>query len=48
MHQRHVDMLNQTATTLADLEAAATTLRRLERFWMHGSQASAPRPEFAA
>ena len=48
MHQRHVDMLKQTAITPADLEAAATTLRRLERFWMHGSDAASPGPQFAA
>ena len=34
MHQRHVEMLNQTAITDADLQAATVTLRRLERFWI--------------
>jgi len=33
MHQRHVEMLNQTAITDEALTAAITTLRRLERFW---------------
>jgi DNA-binding MarR family transcriptional regulator len=35
MHQRHVEMLNQTAITDEDLTAATVTLRRLERFWVH-------------
>ncbi|HEV2188084.1 MAG TPA: winged helix DNA-binding protein [Stellaceae bacterium] len=34
MHQRHVEMLNQTAITDEDLNAASVTLRRLERFWI--------------
>jgi DNA-binding MarR family transcriptional regulator len=34
MHQRHVEMLKQTAITDDDLTAAAVTLRRLERFWI--------------
>jgi DNA-binding MarR family transcriptional regulator len=34
MHQRHVEMLNQTAITDEDLSAATVTLRRLERFWI--------------
>ena len=34
MHQRHVEMLNQTAITDEDLTAATVTLRRLERFWI--------------
>jgi DNA-binding MarR family transcriptional regulator len=33
MHQRHVEMLNETAITDEDLPSAATTLRRLDRFW---------------
>src|ERR1051325_4339150 len=37
MHERHIDVLQQSAVTPADLESAAITLRRLERFWMHGS-----------
>jgi hypothetical protein len=35
MHQRHVEMLNLTAITNEDLQAATVTLRRLERFWIH-------------
>jgi DNA-binding MarR family transcriptional regulator len=34
MHQRHVEMLNQTAITDEDLNATTATLRRLERFWV--------------
>src|SRR5580692_2054504 len=34
MHQRHVEMLNQTAISDDDLSAATVTLRRLERFWI--------------
>jgi DNA-binding MarR family transcriptional regulator len=34
MHQRHVEMLNQTAITDQDLRAATVTLGRLERFWI--------------
>jgi DNA-binding MarR family transcriptional regulator len=34
MHQRHVEMLNQTAITDEDLSSATVTLRRLERFWI--------------
>jgi DNA-binding MarR family transcriptional regulator len=34
MHQRQVEMLNQTAITDEDLQAATATLRRLERFWI--------------
>jgi DNA-binding MarR family transcriptional regulator len=35
MHQRHVELLNQTTITEEDLQAATVTLRRLERFWGH-------------
>src|ERR1043166_4036921 len=41
-------MLQQTAVKPADLEATAITLRRLERFWMHGGEAAASNPQFAA
>src|SRR3954454_3614527 len=41
MHQRHVKMLKETALTQVDLEAVIVTLRRLERFWMHGSDVAA-------
>jgi DNA-binding MarR family transcriptional regulator len=48
MYERHIRMLKQTQLAPADLEAAAITLRRLERFWMHGSEAAPPNPQFAA
>ena len=48
MHDRHIQMLKETPVTPADLEAAVTTLRRLERFWMHGSATASPTPQFAA
>jgi DNA-binding MarR family transcriptional regulator len=39
MHQRHVEMLSQTAITDEDLSAATVTLRRLERFWISAGNA---------
>jgi len=48
MHERHIQMLPQTTLTPADLEGTVATLRRLERFWMHGSDAASPSPQFAA
>jgi hypothetical protein len=48
MHDRHIGMLKQTAVKPADLEATAITLRRLERFWMHGGEAAASNPQAAA
>jgi len=48
MHQRHVEMLKQTAVTQADLEAVIMTLRGLERFWMHRSDVAPRPPQFAA
>src|SRR5580704_9814373 len=33
MHQRHIEMLDQTAITEEDLQSATTSLRRLDRFW---------------
>src|SRR3954453_23553666 len=48
MHQRHLEMLEETALPQAELEAVIVTLRRLERFWIHGSGLSPPAPQFAA
>jgi DNA-binding MarR family transcriptional regulator len=48
MHQRHVDMLTQTSVTQVELEAVIITLRRLERFWMHGTDPVSRLPQFAA
>src|SRR5207253_8527381 len=33
MHDRHMEMLSQTAITEDDLQNVTVTLRRLERFW---------------
>ena len=48
MHERHIGMLKRTAVKPADLEAAAITLRRLERFWMHGGDVALSSPQTAA
>jgi hypothetical protein len=34
MHRRHAESLSQNTITEPDLEHAAGTLRRLERFWI--------------
>src|SRR5579872_352910 len=34
MHQRHVELLSQTAIADQDLQSASVTLKRLERFWI--------------
>jgi hypothetical protein len=48
MHQRHVEMLGQTTITDTDLQGAAATLRRLERFWIRASDISQQPGRFAA
>jgi DNA-binding MarR family transcriptional regulator len=48
MHQRHLEMLEETALTQAELEAVIVTLRHLERFWIHGSDLAPRAPQFAA
>ena len=48
MHQRHAEMLGQTAITDADLQGVAVTLRRLERFWMGASDPLQRPGQFAA
>jgi DNA-binding MarR family transcriptional regulator len=48
MHQRHIQLLKQTAVTEADLEAVVTTLRRLERFWMREGDLVSRPGQFAA
>jgi DNA-binding MarR family transcriptional regulator len=40
MHERHVEMLHQTAITEKDLQAATVTLRRLERFLLRAPEAN--------
>ena len=49
MHQRHAEMLSQTALGADDLQAAGVTLRRLERFWIRAADlVQRPPPQFAA
>jgi DNA-binding MarR family transcriptional regulator len=48
MHKRHVEMLNQTAITEADLQGVGMTLRRLEQFWISASVISQQPGQFAA
>jgi DNA-binding MarR family transcriptional regulator len=48
MLRRHVEMLNQTAITDADLQGVVVTLRRLERFWILASDISQQPGHFAA
>jgi DNA-binding MarR family transcriptional regulator len=48
MYKRHVEMLNQTAVSDIDLQGTATTLRRLERFWIGVSDVSQQPEQFAA
>jgi hypothetical protein len=47
MHQRHQEMLSQTALRMDDLQAVSTTLRRLERFLIRASDL-VQRPQLAA
>jgi DNA-binding MarR family transcriptional regulator len=48
MHKRHVEMLGQTTITDTDLQGAAVTLHRLERFWIRASDISQQPGRFAA
>ena len=48
MHQRHATMLPQAALSAEDLHEVATTLRRLERFWIRAGDVMQPPPQFAA
>jgi hypothetical protein len=43
-----VELLKQTAVAKKDLETAAETLRRLERFWMRASDLALRPGEFVA
>ena len=47
MHSRHSEMLGQSPVGAEDLQAAALTLRRLERFWIRAGDLI-QRPQFAA
>ena len=49
MHQRHGEMLTQTALSSEDLQATGVTLRRLERFWIRAADlAQRPTPQFSS
>src|SRR5437660_686481 len=48
MHQRHQEMLSQTALRMDDLQAAGITLRRLERVLIRASDLVQRPPQFAA
>jgi DNA-binding MarR family transcriptional regulator len=48
MHERHVASLDRTAITDADFQAATTTLRRLERFWIRAGDLIQPRSSMVA
>ena len=48
MHQRHTTLLPQAALSAEDLHEAATTLRRLERFWIRAGDVMQRPPQFAA
>ena len=48
MHQRHVELLAQTAVTGDDLQHVITTLRRLERFWVRAGDLVQRPGQFAA
>jgi DNA-binding MarR family transcriptional regulator len=47
MHQRHQEMLSQTALRMDDLQAVGITLRRLERFLIRASDL-VQRPQLVA
>ena len=48
MHQRHTTLLPQAALSAEDLHEVATTLRRLERFWIRAGDVMQRPPQFAA
>ena len=48
MHQRHVEMLAQTAITDGDLQGVVVTLRQLEQFWIRSSDIFQQPGQFAA
>ena len=48
MHQRHAATLPQAALSTEDLQDAAGTLRRLERFWIRAGDLVQRPPQFAA
>ena len=48
MHRRHAEMLSQATIGADDLQGAAVTLRRLERFWIRAADLVQRPPQFAA
>jgi DNA-binding MarR family transcriptional regulator len=48
MHQRHLELLQDTEITEIHLKEVAVTLRRLERFWMRTADLASRSPDFAA
>jgi len=48
MHQRHTTLLPQAALSAEDLHEVATTLRRLDRFWIRAGDVMQRPPQFAA
>jgi hypothetical protein len=48
MHQRHLELLSQTAITEDDLKTVTVTLRRLERFWVRAGDLVQRPGQFAA
>jgi DNA-binding MarR family transcriptional regulator len=48
MHQRHVEMLAQTAITDGDLQGVVVPLRQLEQFWIRASDIFQQPGQFAA
>jgi DNA-binding MarR family transcriptional regulator len=48
MHHRHIEALKATSVQEADLETAAVTLRRLERFWTNAGDLAARGPQVGA
>ena len=43
MHQRHAELLSQSAPSADDLQVTSVTLRRLERFWLRAADLVQPR-----
>jgi DNA-binding MarR family transcriptional regulator len=48
MHERNVELLEQSGISDADLAAAVITLRHFERFWMQATDVASRRRQFIA
>ena len=48
MHDKHIEMLQQSGIGDSDLAGIVATLRRLERFWMNASDRASRARQFAA